>query len=1040
MNHRISGGSRVLGYALRLVAVGLGWPALDTLKAAPAIAPVPADHAQQMGRGLELFKSQVGPIFRTHCLDCHGGEKVKGDFDLATREALLEGGLEGAAIIPGNAAGSRLMKLLRHEEEPHMPSKKPALDPAAIDVIASWIDAGAPYDQPLTGSARTVRAKDVVTEQDRNFWSFRPLQKAVPPPVANEAWVRTPVDRFVLAKLEEQKIRPNDELARRKLIRRATFDLIGLPPTPEEVDHFVRDVRPDAYERLVDRLLANPHYGERWGRHWLDVARFAESHGYEQDYDRPFAYHYRDYVIRALNDDQPFDEFVRWQIAGDELAPDNPQAWFATGFLGAGTHATQITANQAEKERYDELDDKIATIGTAMLGVTIGCARCHDHKFDPIPTQDYYRLAATFTHTVRSDHDVDLHPVQTRADLARWMTEQEPLQQALAQYEQEALPQRLAAWLEKGPVVPEPEWLGLELLGARASGGYFGISKTAAQGDGSWLVNIVAGSPDTLSFRANLAPGQIGAIRVEALADRSLPEFGPGWAKDGGFTLTELKVTAKPRAGNDPAVPLVVVRRTSTTDAGAVTPPLPWEAGSGKGRDKAAVFALEHPVTFAGATELAFELKFPAEFDRNLIGRIRVSVSTRPVSPTGGILVAAGDIERARAALARPRREWTAAQEKSVLAVYRKQDDGWLRRAAALAAHRRTQPQPTLVKAMVCSEGLPAIRLHTQGPDFFEQTYVLKRGDLAQKEAEAPQGFLQVLMRGPEGEKRWLQPPPASARTPHRRAALARWITDVDHGAGHLLARVIVNRLWQHHFGRGLVATPSDFGATGDAPTHPELLDWLARSLLDHGWRLQPLHRLIMTSATYRQRGDVDEARRRVDPENRLWWHRPPLRLEAEVIRDAMLAVSGRLDRTLYGPGLREETMVRRSVYFFAKRSQLTPMLVQFDAPDTLQSVGRRMNTTVAPQALLMLNNAQVRACARDFAERLRSGVVRSRGEALELAYRLAFGRLPTPAERQQAEHFLETQARTYPGRNEQAAWVDFCHVLLALNEFVFVE
>ena len=741
-----------------------------------AETPIPPDHAAQMAKGVELFNSDVGKLLADHCVKCHGGEKgVKGELDITTREALMKGGESGDAVVPGKAGESLLVKSIRHEDKDlKMPKKADKLADAAIAKIAEWIDLGAPYGKPLVDGKTRDRSK--VTDEDRKWWSFQPLANAQPPAVKNAAWCRTPVDRFVLAKLEDKGIAANPVAEKRVLIRRAYFDLIGLPPTPEQTDRFLADAAPNACEKVIDELLASPHYGERWGRHWLDLARYAESHGYEQDYDRPNAWHYRDYVIRALNADQPFDEFVRWQIAGDELAPDNVEAWKATGFLAAGTHATQITANQAEKERYDELDDMAATIGTSMLGLTVGCARCHDHKYDPIPTRDYYRLISTFTKTVRSDYDVIVNAAQHRAEKEHW----------------------------------------------------------------------------------------------------------------------------------------------SETHAGP-------------------------------------------------------------------------------------------------------------------------ELQPQKVTALICSEGVPAVRNHTQGPDFYEQTFFLSRGDLNKKQGEAPPGFLTVLARAPE--ERWDTPAPDGARTPWRRASLAKWLTDKDAGAGHLLARVIVNRLWQHHFGRGLVATPSDFGAQGDRPTHPELLDWLAGELIRGGWKLKPLHKLMMTSAAYMQGAQSDAARRAADPANTLVWRHPRQRIEGEVIRDSILAVTGSLDPKIFGPGTLDAAMKRRSIYFQIKRSQLPPMMVTFDAPDTLGSMGLRSSTTVAPQALLLMNNAQVRASARAWAKTL---VSQPATDAVKRAYLTALARPPTDDETATAAEFLRTQTESYKTAGKadapELALTDFCQSLVSLNEFVYVE
>ncbi|MBL9122408.1 MAG: DUF1549 domain-containing protein, partial [Planctomycetaceae bacterium] len=400
-----------------------------------ATPPVSADHAERMAEGLALFKSGVRVLLNAHCVKCHGGDETQGELNLTTREGLLQGGTQGPAVVPGQSAASLLYRLATHADEPHMPDGAAKLPAESLALLGKWIDCGAPYDRPLGSSAAGPEVAKPVSPEEREFWSFRPLAPSQPPSVGDANWCRTDIDRFILAGLESRGLKPNAPADRRKLIRRAYLDLVGIPPTPSEVAAFEADTAPDAFARLVDRLLDSPHHGERWGRHWLDLARFAESHGYEQDYDRPSAYHYRDFVIQALNADMPYDQFVRWQLAGDELAPDEPLALMATGFLGAGTHATQITASQVEKERYDELDDMAATVGTALLGMTVGCARCHDHKFDPISQHDYYRMLATFTTTVRSEIDLDLQPERTREAEARFKREHEPLAAALAQFE-----------------------------------------------------------------------------------------------------------------------------------------------------------------------------------------------------------------------------------------------------------------------------------------------------------------------------------------------------------------------------------------------------------------------------------------------------------------------------------------------------------------------------------------------------------------------------------------------------------------------------
>jgi mono/diheme cytochrome c family protein len=842
-----------------MVQATCGLIALSLNGLAPAAPPPPAGQ-----NGTAFFEQHVRPLLVEHCYQCHSqqAKKVRGGLLLDSKAGWKKGGDNGPALVPGDPEKSLLIKAIRYGEELQMPPKGKLPD-QQIDLLVEWVKMGAP--DPREGVTTPTARKPIDLEQGRKYWAFQPLHSVSPPLVRNEAWCRTPIDRFILAKLEEKGLTANPSVDRRKLIRRASFDLTGLPPTPGEIDAFLNDPSPDAYAKMIDRLLASPHYGERWARHWLDVARFAESHGYEQDYDRPNAYHYRDFVIKAFNQDLPYDTFVKWQIAGDEFEAGNLLALTATGFLAAGTHATQITANQAEKERYDELDDMARTIGTTMLGLTIGCARCHDHKFDPVPTNDYYRLISTFSTTVRSDYEFNLDPEGYKRAKAVFDKTHAPLVAALEKFEREELPKRFEQWLKartlqahKGQPVPKP---------------------------------------------------------VSDL-------------------LTKLDA--------DPKIKL------------------------------------------------------------------------------------------------------TDEQQSVVLKWYRTQDPEWRKLNDSVQANAKKAPKPNSIKMLISSEGVPAVRLHTQGLDFYDPVYFLKRGDPNQKDVAAKQGFLQVLMRSPQQEKQWQVTPPAGCRTSYRRRSLANWITDVEQGAGHLLARVIVNRIWQHHLGRGIVATPSDFGKQGERPTHPELLDWLAAELIRNGWHLKPIHKLILTSAAYMQSGDTDEKRAQIDRENTLFWRHPAQRLEAEVIRDAMLAVSGTLDAKMYGPGTLDPNHTRRSLYFFVKRSRLVPMMTLFDAPDSLQDIADRPTTTIAPQALLMMNSAIIRRYAMNFARRIKPTIAASLPDAVRDGYRLALGRSPNPSELADCLAFVQQQIESYQADGKpdatDLALGDFCQTLMSLNEFIYID
>jgi hypothetical protein len=1009
------------------------------LLGAPADDPSPDD--------LAFFESKVRPILVERCYECHAvtSKTVRGGLLLDSRPATLAGGDTGPAVEPGKPDDSLLVQAVRYDDPVLRMPPKGKLPDSEIAVLVDWVKRGAP--DPRTEAPSTPKLKDekpvVSLEEARQHWAFQPLQDVEPPAVDDPSWCRTPIDRFILAKLEANNLTPSPEADRRTLLRRAAFDLVGLPPTPEQTAQFLNDPAPDALERLVDRLLDDPGYGDRWARHWLDLARWAESHGFEHDYDRPTAYTYRDFVIEALNRDLPYDTFVKWQLAGDEYEPTNPLAQAATGFLGAGTHSTQITKNQVEKERYDELDDMLATSGTAFLGLTLGCARCHDHKYDPISARDYYRLLATFTTTVRSE--VDLVPDDAEFDEARRKYERDHAvyEAELARFERDDLPTRFTAWEphRSGPGAT-PRWAILEPFKLESKGG----ATFTRLDDGSYRVEGPNADSDVYTITAACDLADITAIRVEALADDSLPQRGPGRAPNGNFALTDVTLEAGPRFGiGMTATPRLINAKATFEQPGLPVaaaidddPKSGWAVDPQFGCDHAAVFEVGQALrTDSGST-----LKITLAFDNNAghnIGRIRLSATDAP-RPVG--LGDDGVPPDVREILAIDPTARTPEQTATALAWFRTIDLGWLALKQAVDDHARTAPKREGTKAMICTEGLPAVRLHTQGDDFLPVTHMLRRGDPNQKAEVVDQGFLPVLMTAPDAEKHWQTPPPEGWRTSYRRRALAEWMTDTDHGAGHLLARVIVNRLWQHHFGRGLVATPSDFGKQGTPPTHPELLDWLARELIQGGWKLKPIHRLIMSSAVYRQSSALDPARSAADPENLLLARQTRRRLEAEPIRDAMLAVSGLLDPRRGGPGSLDERMRRRSVYFTIKRSRLIPMMTLFDGPDALVPLPARATTTVAPQSLLLLNSPIVREYAAGLARRV--GPDRCDDHAIDRAYTLALARPPRDDERTAARAFLAAQRAAYADSNQPdprtLALTDLCQVLLGTSEFLFIE
>jgi len=782
----------------------------------------------------------------------------------------------------------------------------------------------------------------------------------------------------------------------------------------------------------------------RWARHWLDVARFAESHGFEQDYDRQYAYHFRDFVIKALNQDMPFRQFVRWQIAGDEIAPEEPLAMMATGFLGAGVFPTQITKNEVERTRYDALDDMASTTSVAFLGLTVGCARCHDHKFDPIPQADYYRMLSTFTTAVRSNIDLDLDPIATQRDKEKHQQKLAPLIAAVQLYEEQELPERFAAWEATQSEEPSAEdWVITPPASYRSEGG----ATLTPQADGSLLASGKNPDFDTYVVTFDTKLKQIHGLRIEALSHPSFVRGGPGRAGNGNIALTNLEVTAIPLGGEQkPEVlklknpkatfeqPGLAVANTIDTDKRSG-----WAVDPQFGKDHAAVYEIETPVAFEQGAQLTFTFEFKNNKQHN-IGRLRIAVTAAPPP----IEVKLGGLSQAIAeALGTPVEKRSADQRAALLTWFAPRDPGWAALQAAVTKEQQAAPKGHKTKVMVVSEGVKPIRHHTQGADFFAETHFLKRGDTDQKLTVAPQGFLQVLTGVEEGATHWLTTPPEGVKTSYRRQGLADWITDTDQGAGQLLARVIVNRLWQHHFGEGIVATPNDFGYQGERPSHPELLDHLARQLIADGWRLKPMHRRMMLTAAYMQSSEFDVADNKVDPENRWLWRFEPRRLEAEVIRDSMLAVSQTLDETMYGPGSLDQGHRRRSIYFKIKRSKLISTMQLFDSPEPLVSVGERPATTIAPQALHFMNSPQVRAYAQGLAKRASQGAA-DPAASVDQAYQLALGRSPTPAEKTDAAEFLASQTASYQQAKQQSpsqiALTDFCQVLMSLNEFVYVE
>ncbi|MBI1368838.1 MAG: DUF1553 domain-containing protein [Planctomycetes bacterium] len=690
-----------------------------------------------------------------------------------------------------------------------------------------------------------------------------------------------------------------------------------------------------------------------------------------------------------------------------------------------------------------------------MLGLTIGCARCHDHKYDPIPSRDYYRFAAVFTTAIRNDIDFSVAPDEDDAAQKAYDARHDAAEKARDDYAAGPMRQALIKWLANpaNRAAARGAWLLPTIVSANSSGG----ATFKPQDDGSLLAEGPNAKDEHYTFVVTTPLKSIAELRIEALTDPSMVKGGPGRASNGNFALSDLKVSVKQLGGDQKPVAVKLTRARATHEQNQTglsvasslddNPKTGWAVDfGGIGKPQAAVFDFEKPITFDDGAELTIEMDFRVNTSHN-IGRPRLSVSGTTDAP-----VAVGDAgppAEVAAALKQIDEGVTLdtlpdASREVLLAWFAPRDAQWSKLNAAVLECEKSAPKSHNEKIQITSEGLKPVKHHADDrgfPHFYPQTYLLKRGDVNQKTEVVEAGYLQVLERDGLDANHWRIAPPAGARTSYRRASLANWMTDVDHGAGHLAARVIVNRLWQHHLGRGIVATPNDFGVQGDRPTHPQLLEFLASDLIEHGWKLKRLQKLIMTSAVYMQSADSDSQRTQIDPTNLYLWRWSPRRLEAEAIRDTMLSVAGTLNSAMYGQGTLDENMTRRSVYFTIKRSKLIPTMMLFDWPEHLVSIGARASTTIAPQALMFMNSPQARTYATDFAQRVTK---MSGDDAIGNAYRLAFNREPSKVERADAQAFINQQIASYQATKKadapRLAMIDFCQALMGLNEFLYME
>ncbi len=951
------------------------------------------------------FDREIRPLLQERCVECHGSKKVKSNLRLDAKMHAVKGGESGPAFVAGDPAKSLLYdRITTQDAETKMPPKGKPLTAAQTEKIRQWIAEGAVWPE---------NADDQAARRDPRLdhWSVLPLRKDFGPAKS--------VDDFVSARLKESGLRMSPEADRRTLIRRLSFDLHGLPPSPERVEAFVRDDSPEAYAKLVDELLASPRYGERWARHWLDIAHYADTHGFERDQLRPNAWRYRDYVVASLNADKPYDRFVREQIAGDVIAPADPEAVVATGFLAAGPwdfvgHVETHSAVLKRAARAGDLDDMVTQVVTSTMAVTMNCARCHDHKLDPIAQKEYYALWAVFAGVKREDRFIDPKAKaaydQEKSQLNGRLT---GLRTEIARLSGEGFP--LASLLAPDSGIDRRNGTV-----TKAKQAYFSDLRTDSfqkveKVPGVLGVFVPAGKSDIKVDEKTLLKGlpQSKGHAWDTIANRPL-NAQRSTKIDGVDYASKGRTMLALHANGGITFDLTKLRELSGLRSARLTGVI------GFGADASAANTLADFTVYVDDQVKFQKLHLRKDQTAALDVEIPASAKTLTLVATdggdgiGNDLLFIGDPK-----LAPPADEAKLAKADTVrLLALRAQ-------AKEIETSLSKLVEPAKIYAAVPQKEIPVIKVNRRGNP--EDT-----GEEVTPSAFAWARHATTSFGGsdrPEGE---------------RRLALAEWITHPDNP---LTRRTMVNRLWHHHFGQGIVTTPSDFGLGGDRPSHPELLDWLATEFQRNGWRLKPIHRLIVSSATYRQSSLINDPKATgLDSSNRLLWRQNPRRLDAESLRDSVLAVSGKLDLTMGGPGFKDFDYVeayapiynyaspdkpelwRRSVYRFVVRTTPHTFLAALDCADPANLTPARNRTTTAIQALALSNNEFMLRQSRHLATRVENeGGPGAAG--VDRAFALTFQRAPTATERRAAVNLV----------NEQGLFA-LCRALLNANEFAYLD
>ncbi len=968
------------------------------------------------------FETDIAPIFSSRCVECHNPQEKNGGLDLSNSKSALIGGESGKGIVPHDAEKSELWKKVSAREMP--PTENPPLTNSQLQKIKEWIASGAlwPADRILDQYLLSTPSR-----AGNDWWSLQPIVRPpIPKRVADTVW-KNPIDSFVGKALKEKGLVLSGEADRSVLIRRLYFDLLGLPPTPQHLQQFLEDTRPDAYQRLVEQLLSSPRYGERWGRHWMDIAHYADTHGYERDQPRHHAWRYRDYIIESFNHDRPYDQFLIQQIAGDVMDPDNPQSNIATGFLASGPYDyTGIEEALSEKLKRqalaDDMDDLVTTVMTSTMGLTVNCARCHNHKFDPISQQDYYQLTAVFAGMTKQDRVI--------TNLDKYNNRKKT---------------KLAIRSKIGAINEE----------LRSLADVFDLADLVGGGDGSGNAPDGMGLDPRTGLFAKGTTGSLEGVKVNHFVTSPaaciegcfIPDGGPSAGLGVPITSGGLKIQLPKTSGscwdyfqkgpcnsqdfteldgvdyNGPGHTLLSIHSNKgiTFDLVAIRKKIgvrnlrftsTMGFGGKHAESSADVFVfvdgkkvLEHQHVGRGSGGIPIDLRLEPQANYLTL------VVTDDENGIGHDQIFFGDA-------------WIqSVEEKSDLEKKRIGD--LLDRRKELQSELRDIIEPTdLVFAAV-------------GKEQPGQVHLLSRGDPEARAQEVFPAGLSCLTG--------LKSNFGSGKTSEkeRRKKLAEWII---HPQNPLTSRVLVNRLWHHHFGRGIVKTPSDFGFLGSRPSHPQLLDWLAAEFLESGWSIKQIHRLILTSGTYRQRSDFNGFATTVDSDNQLLWRMNPRRLDIESIRDAILSVSGTINLAAGGPGYKDFDFVdkyapvykfitadrpelwKRTVYRFTVRSVPNRFMKILDCPNPSSLTPRRSQTTTALQSLSLLNNPFMIDQAKYFANRLEDQQP-TLTQQVDLAFRLTFARPPSPQELTASCEMATENGLFY-----------FCRALLNSNEFIYLD